>query len=93
MNTTTNNVASINLRLRGMSCASCANSIEEAISNVPGVAECNVNFGAEQVAIKYNPRRTSIEDIQNAVKSAGYSSYSLQKEMVTKLPVSKNLAI
>ena len=83
MNTTTNNVASINLRLRGMSCASCANSIEEAISNVPGVAECNVNFGAEQVAIKYNPRRTSIEDIQNAVKSAGYSSYSLQKEMVT----------
>ncbi|MEM7604960.1 MAG: MopE-related protein, partial [Myxococcota bacterium] len=30
-----------NLKLRGMSCAYCANSIELAISNVPGVAECN----------------------------------------------------
>jgi Cu+-exporting ATPase len=83
MNTTTN-TEKINLKLRGMSCASCANSIESAISNVPGVESCNVNFGAEQAAIEYNPRRTSIEDIQEAVEEAGYSSYSLQKqEMVT----------
>jgi len=83
MNTTTK-TEKINLKLRGMSCASCASSIEEAISNVPGVAECNVNFGAEQAAIKYNPRRTSIADIQYAVEEAGYSSTSLQKqEMVT----------
>ncbi|MBE9046976.1 copper-translocating P-type ATPase [Pleurocapsales cyanobacterium LEGE 10410] len=78
MNTTTD-LESVNLKLKGMSCASCASSIEEAIKNVPGVGECNVNFGAEQAAIKYNPRRTSIEDIQQAVEEAGYSSYSLQE--------------
>ena len=67
-----------------MSCASCANSIESAINNVPGVESCNVNFGAEQAAIQYNPRRTSIQEIQNAVEEAGYSSYSLQEqEMIT----------
>ncbi|RUS92773.1 hypothetical protein DSM106972_098230 [Dulcicalothrix desertica PCC 7102] len=33
------------LKLRGMSCASCARSIEEAISSVNGVSECIVNFG------------------------------------------------
>ncbi|MGB5631815.1 MAG: cation transporter, partial [Waterburya sp.] len=83
MNTTTN-IENINLKLRGMSCASCASSIEEAISNVPGVVECNVNFGAEQASIKYNSHRTSIEDIQDAVEEAGYSSYPLQsQEMVT----------
>ena len=83
MNTATN-IENINLKLRGMSCASCASSIEEAISNVPGVESCSVNFGAEQAAIKYNPRRTSIEDIQDAVEEAGYSSYSLQEqEMIT----------
>ena len=83
MNATTK-TEKINLKLRGMSCASCANSIESAISNVPGVAECNVNFGAEQVAISYNPRRTSIQEIQDAVEEAGYSSYSLQEqEMIT----------
>ena len=83
MNTATN-TEKINLKLRGMSCASCASSIEEAISNVPGVESCHVNFGAEQAAIEYNPRRTSIQDIQDAVEEAGYSSYSLQEqEMVT----------
>ena len=84
MNTTTK-TEKINLKLRGMSCASCASSVEEAISNVPGVESCNVNFGAEQAAIQYNPRRTSIQEIQDAVEEAGYSSYSLQEqEMITR---------
>ncbi|VEP16883.1 putative copper-transporting ATPase PacS [Hyella patelloides LEGE 07179] len=78
--TSTKNLESANLKLRGMSCASCAIRIEEAIKNVPGVAECNVNFGAEQAAIKYNPRQTSIADIQDAVEEAGYSAYSLQEQ-------------
>ena len=78
--TTATNTEKINLKLRGMSCASCASSIEEAISNVPGVESCNVNFGVEQAAIKYNPKRTSVQEIQNAVEEAGYSSTSLQKQ-------------
>ncbi|MEM7595027.1 MAG: heavy metal translocating P-type ATPase [Cyanobacteria bacterium P01_A01_bin.83] len=83
MNTTTK-TEKINLKLRGMSCASCASSIESAINSVPGVVQCDVNFGAEQAAIEYNPRCTSIADIQDAVESAGYSSYSLQEqEMIT----------
>ena len=84
MNTTTKHLENVNLKLRGMSCAGCASSIESAILNVPGVAECYVNFGAEQATVKYNPRQTKIKDIQNAVSAAGYSAYSLQKqEMVT----------
>lgn len=45
------------LKLRGMSCASCARNIEDAISSVPGVNECIVNFGAEQATIQYDPTR------------------------------------
>ena len=74
------NIEKINLKLRGMSCASCANSIEAAINNVPGVESCSVNFGVERATIKYNSRQTCIADIQKAVKEAGYSSYSLQKQ-------------
>ncbi len=73
-----------NLKLRGMSCASCASNIEEAIRSVPGVSECNVNFGAEQATVKYNPQKTNLEKIQHAVEEAGYSAYSLQEqEMIT----------
>jgi len=72
------------LKLRGMSCASCANSIEETISSVPGVSECNVNFGAEQATVKYNPQKTDIKQIQDAVDAAGYSATPLQEqEMIT----------
>lgn len=74
----------LTLKLRGMSCASCASNIEEVIRSVPGVSECNVNFGAEQATVKYNPKQTNLEKIQNAVEEAGYSAYSLQdQKMIT----------
>ncbi|MBW4623978.1 MAG: heavy metal translocating P-type ATPase [Brasilonema octagenarum HA4186-MV1] len=74
----------LTLKLRGMSCASCARNVEQAIRSVPGVIDSNVNFGAEQASVKYDPRKTSLEKIQQAVEDAGYSAYSLQEqEMLT----------
>ncbi len=73
----------LTLKLRGMSCASCANNIEQAISSVPGVINCNVNFGAEQATISYEQRRTNLEKIQAAIDAAGYSSSVLQEEMLS----------
>ena len=46
------------LQLRGMSCASCASTVEKVIQAVPGVSECQVNFGAEQATVQYNPQQT-----------------------------------
>ncbi|MCY7324179.1 MAG: cation transporter, partial [Phormidesmis sp. CAN_BIN36] len=72
------------LKLQGMSCASCARSVEDAMRSVPGVAEVNVNFGAEQANIQYDPKQTDLEQIQQAIVDAGYSSYSLQdQEFIT----------
>ncbi len=68
------------LKLRGMSCASCARSIENTIRSVPGVNECNVNFGAEQATVEYNPKKTNLEAIQGAVDEAGYSAYPLEQQ-------------
>ncbi|MBD2446949.1 copper-translocating P-type ATPase [Nostoc sp. FACHB-152] len=68
------------LKLRGMSCASCAKSVEDAIRSVPGVNECSVNFGAEQATVDYDPKTTDLQAIQNAVDAAGYSAYPLQEQ-------------
>jgi Cu+-exporting ATPase len=74
----------VTLKLRGMSCASCANSIEDAIRTVPGVSESNVNFGIEQATVTYDPRKTDLDTIQDAVSEAGYAAFSLQEQaMVT----------
>jgi P-type Cu+ transporter len=68
------------LKLRGMSCASCARSIEDAISSVPGVNECSVNFGVEQATVEYDPRKTDLQAIVDAVDAAGYSAHPLQEQ-------------
>ncbi len=72
------------LKLRGMSCAACANNIEQAIRDVSGVTQASVNFGAEQATVTYDSRHTTIEALQNAVSKAGYTAFSLQdQEMIT----------
>ncbi|MEG4515302.1 MULTISPECIES: heavy metal translocating P-type ATPase [unclassified Microcoleus] len=69
----------LTLKLRGMSCASCAASIEQAIQSVPGVLECRVNFGMEQATIQYDSKQTDLETIQSAVDDAGYQALPLQE--------------
>lgn len=69
----------VNLRLKGMGCASCATQIEQAIQGVPGVEECSVNFSAEQARVKYNPRKANLDRIQSAVSEAGYTAEPLEE--------------
>ncbi|MEG4529075.1 heavy metal translocating P-type ATPase [Microcoleus sp. D2_18a_D3] len=74
----------LTLKLRGMSCASCASSIEQAIQSVPGVLECRVNFGMEQATIQYDSKQTNLETIQSAVDDAGYQALPLQEMAATE---------
>jgi len=70
------------LKLRGMSCASCANNIEDAVRSVPGVEACSVNFGAEQATVTYDPGKTDVAAIQAAVDGAGYSAHPMQDDVL-----------
>jgi Cu+-exporting ATPase len=75
-------VENISLKLRGMSCASCAKNIEDSIRSVPGVNECSVNFGAEQATVTYDPSKTNLAAIQDAVDAAGYSAVPMQNDVL-----------
>jgi Cu+-exporting ATPase len=68
------------LKLQGMGCASCARTIEDAIRNVSGVSDCQVNFGMSQGKVEYDPRKTDLEHIQHAVSEAGYSAEPLDDD-------------
>lgn len=73
-----------NLKLRGLSCASCANNIEDAIRSVPGVGACSVNFGVEQATVTYDPNKTDVAAIQDAVDAAGYSAVPMQDDVLAQ---------
>jgi Cu+-exporting ATPase len=60
------------LQVSGMSCAACANSIERMVKAIPGVSDCQVNFGMEQAVVDYDPRRTDLNAIRSTVNAAGF---------------------
>ena len=78
----TADINTLTLKLGGMRCASCAKTVETAITEVPGVSECSVNFGAEQATVKYNSQVANLEQIQGAVEAAGYSAHLLETDIL-----------
>jgi len=42
----------LNLKLKGMICDSCANNIEKALLNMPGMTQGNVNFSIDRASIR-----------------------------------------
>ena len=63
------------LQIQGMSCASCANTVEKTIQGVKGVSQCNVNFALSQASVTYNGTVTDVPTIQKAVAAVGYRAF------------------
>ncbi len=58
--------------IEGMHCASCLARIEKELAAVPGVGEAVVNLTSEQATVRYDPRAASVDDLEEAVRRAGY---------------------
>lgn len=56
----------------GMSCASCANSIESTVKNTTGVSYSNVNFANNTLSVEYSPEIVSLEQLKIRVQQAGF---------------------
>ena len=76
----------LGLKLGGMSCAACANTVEAAIVHVPGVIKSNVNFALERATIDYNQQETSPEVIIRAVLGAGYQATEIDRLAPVSVP-------
>ncbi len=63
------------LQIQGMSCASCANTVEKTIQGVKGVGQCNVNFALSQASVTYDATVTDVPTIRKAVTAAGYHAF------------------
>lgn len=62
------------LNIEGMTCASCAQTVEKATRNLKGVQEANVNLATEKLNISYDESLLSVEEIQSAVAQVGYKA-------------------
>ena len=63
----------IEIPIRGMSCASCVQRIEQTLLEVPGVVSASVNFATERASVTYLDSVTQPADLRNSIEAAGYA--------------------
>ncbi len=68
------------LPIGGMTCASCANHIEQALKKVPGVLDAAVNLATEKATVTFVPGVAGLADFKRAVADAGYEVLELAQE-------------
>lgn len=61
-----------NFPVRGMSCASCAVSVESILKSQNGVIGASVSYAASSVWVEYNPEITNSKKMREAVQAIGY---------------------
>jgi Zn2+/Cd2+-exporting ATPase len=71
------------VRVEGMDCANCAVTVEKRVGRLPGVHRAVVNFAAGRLDAEHSPAVT-VEEIERAVRDAGYEVGSVQE--VEKTP-------
>ena len=59
--------------ITGMTCTTCAVTIEKGLAETPGVEKADVNFGSEKATIAYNPEKVSLEQIKQTISGLGYA--------------------
>jgi P-type Cu+ transporter len=60
--------------LTGMTCATCAQTIQRSLEDLQGVESANVNLATERATVVYNPEKVDIDRMGKAVKDAGYDT-------------------
>ena len=60
--------------IEGMSCASCAQTVEKVTSKLSGVSKASVNLATEKLNIEFDKSKVTEQEIQDAVANAGYKA-------------------
>lgn len=60
------------LKITGMTCATCVRTIEKSVSNLDGIIDVKLNLGNEIGTVEYDSKKLNLVDIEKAIKDAGY---------------------
>jgi Cu+-exporting ATPase len=60
------------IHITGMTCTTCAATIEKGLARTHGVEQADVNFASETASIKYDPTKVDLFKIKDTVSQLGY---------------------
>jgi Cu+-exporting ATPase len=75
------------LNITGMSCASCAKTIEKHVGKAKGVSEASVNYATEKLSVSFDEEVISLEHIMKVVSDAGYAAENARKAKSVIIPI------
>ncbi|HWB63129.1 MAG TPA: heavy metal-associated domain-containing protein [Chitinophagales bacterium] len=69
-------------------CESCKNRIEKALKTVEGIVSANLNLDTKKIKVKYDPAKTTPDQIRAVISNTGYDADEVKKneEAFKKLP-------
>jgi heavy metal translocating P-type ATPase len=70
----TDGLATSELVIGGMHCASCAQRVQRSLRAVPAVASAAVNLATERAYVTFDPTATSADELCEAVAAGGYEA-------------------
>ena len=60
------------IRITGMTCTTCAATIEKGLVETPGVEQANVSFASEKAIVEYDPSKVDLTKIKDTISQIGY---------------------
>ncbi|MCR4403794.1 MAG: heavy metal translocating P-type ATPase [Candidatus Acetothermia bacterium] len=65
-------IEKLELKISGMTCASCVARIEKGLSALDGVVEASVNLATERARVGFDPSKTRPQELVKAIEELGY---------------------
>ncbi len=65
---------SVVLKIQGMHCGGCAQSIKRLLEREPGVESAEVSFEAGEARVRFDPSRVAAERLVSVLEPPGYQA-------------------
>jgi copper chaperone CopZ len=70
------------IRIDGMHCHKCEQSIQRALQQLPGVHEVEVDFASKQASVLFDRSSVNVRQLMDSVTKAGYTAVSFTQRTV-----------
>jgi len=60
------------IHITGMTCTTCAATIQKGLTETPGVEQANVSFASEKATVDYDPSKVSLTKLKDKISKIGY---------------------
>ena len=60
------------LKVTGMSCMGCVNSVKNLLSAISGTGAIDIDLASGQVEVAYDPAQATPDQLKQAIEDGGY---------------------